>query len=71
MPSADSPNRQRPHRQLVTDVHHLAWRAQLVGGLRVGVERGIRVAVEERRQPFLINMVLWGLAAVWIVYGAG
>jgi hypothetical protein len=24
-----------------------------------------------RDAPFLINMVLWGLAAVWIVYGAG
>ena len=24
-----------------------------------------------RDPPFLINMVLWGLAVIWIVYGGG
>ena len=57
VPAADGPNCQLADRQLVADMHRLAWRAKLGCGLRVGVQRGPRVAFEQRRQPGSIDMV--------------
>ena len=55
--AADGANRQLTDPQLVTDVHRLARRAQLGGGLRIGVKRGVRVALEQRRQPRDVDVV--------------
>ena len=51
VPAADGPNGQLTDLQLVANVYRLAGLAQLFGGLRIGVERGIRIALEQRRQP--------------------
>jgi len=57
VPAADGPDGQLPDLQLVTDVHRPARVAQLGGGLRIGVERRIRVALEQRRQPPDVDVV--------------
>ena len=55
--AADGPHCQLADRQLVADMHRLARRTKLGCGLRIGVERGPRVAFEQRRQPGDIDMV--------------
>jgi hypothetical protein len=57
MPTADGPNGQLSDLQLVADVHGPARRAQRGGGLRIGVQRGIGVALEQRRQPRDVDVV--------------
>jgi hypothetical protein len=55
--AADGANRQFPDPQLVADVDLAAGRAQLGGGLRVRVERRVRVTLKQCRQPFGVDMV--------------
>ena len=55
--AADGPNRQFTDLQLVAHVDLPAGSTQLRGGLRVRVERGIRVTLEQCRQPFGVDMV--------------
>ncbi|GAB1811315.1 hypothetical protein MUNTM_03520 [Mycobacterium sp. MUNTM1] len=43
--------------QLVADVHLAAGRAELRGGLRIGVQRRIPVTLKQCRQPFGVDMV--------------
>jgi hypothetical protein len=57
VPAADGPNGQLTDLQFVANMYRLAGLAELYGGLRVGVERGIRVALEQRRQPGDIDVV--------------
>ena len=57
MPAANGPDCQLTDPELVADVHRLAGLAELCGGLRIGVERGVRVALEQRRQPGDIDVV--------------
>jgi hypothetical protein len=57
VPAADGPNGQLTDLQLVANMYRLAGLAELYGGLRIGVERGIRVALEQRRQPGDIDVV--------------
>ena len=51
------PNGHAVDLQLVADVHGLAGRAELSGGLRIGVQRGARVALEQRREPCYVDVV--------------
>lgn len=53
---------QGPHGQLtdlqfVADVYLAAGRAELRGGLWVGIQRDIRVTLEQCRQPFPVDVV--------------
>ena len=57
MLAAERADRQLTDRQLVADMDGLARRGKLCGGLRVGVERGARIGIEEGRQPLLIHVV--------------
>ena len=57
VPAAEGPDGQISDRQLVADVHLLEGRVQLRRGLRIGVERGIGVALDERRQPRDVDVV--------------
>ena len=57
VPAADRADGQLADRQFVADVHRAARHAQLLGGLRVGVERGARIAVQQRGQSLLIHVV--------------
>jgi hypothetical protein len=58
----DGPNGQLTDLQLFANIYRLAGLAQLFGGLRIGVERGIRVALQQRRQPGDIDVV-------WVLVG--
>ena len=51
VPPADAAHGQVADAEFVADVHRLPRLAELCGGLRVGVQRGLRVGVEERGQP--------------------
>ena len=55
--AAERADGQLTDRQLVTDMHGLARRGKLCGGLRVGVERGARVGVQQGGQPFRVHVV--------------
>jgi hypothetical protein len=57
VPATDGPDGQLTDLQLVANMYRLAGLAELCGGLRIGVERGIRVALEQRRQPGDIDVV--------------
>jgi hypothetical protein len=57
VPATDGPNGQLTDLQLVANMYRLAGLAELFGGLRIGVERGIRVALDQRRQPGDIDVV--------------
>ena len=57
MPAADATHRQMPDADLVADVHGLPRATELNRGLRIGIQRGLRVGVDERRQPFDVSMV--------------
>ena len=57
VPAADAADRQRADGELVADVHRPPRSAELFGGLRVGVQRGLRVGVDQRRQPFGVGVV--------------
>jgi hypothetical protein len=57
VPAADGPNGQLTDLQLFANMYRLAGLAELYGGLRIGVKRGIRVALEQRRQPGDIDVV--------------
>src|SRR6185437_17015979 len=57
MLAAERANGELADRQLVADAHCLARRGQLLGGLRVGVQRGARIAVEESGQALLVHVV--------------
>ena len=57
VPATDRADGQLADRQFVADVHRAARHAQLLGGLRVGVERGARIAVQQRGQSLLIHVV--------------
>ena len=57
MPAAERADGQLTDRQLVADMHRLARHAQLRGGLRIGVERGAGIAVEQCGQSRLIHVV--------------
>ncbi len=50
-------DRQFADGQLVADVHLLARRAELGGGLRVGVESGVRIGVTQRGQALLVDVI--------------
>ncbi len=55
--AADGSNGQLADLQLVAHVHLPARRAELSGGLRIGVQYGIRVALEQRRQPRAVYVI--------------
>ena len=57
MPAAECADGQLADGQLVADVHRLTRHIELGGGLRVGVERGTRIGVEQRGQPVLVHVV--------------
>ena len=43
--------------ELVADMHGPPRRAQLFGGLRIGVQRRLRVGVHQRGQPLGVGVV--------------
>ena len=55
--SAERADGQLTDRQFVADVHRLARRGQLLGGLRVGVKRGARIAVQKGGQALRVDVV--------------
>ena len=55
--AADAADRQTTDGELVADVHGLPWAAQLSRGLRVGVQRRLRVGVHQCRQPRGVGVV--------------
>ncbi len=57
VPAAEGANGQRPHRQFVTDPHRLAPRTELLGGLGIGVQGGIGVAVQQGGQARDVDVV--------------
>ncbi len=57
VPAAEGPDGQRPHRQLVADLHRMARLAELRGSLCVGVQRGTRVGIEQGGQARDVDVV--------------
>ncbi len=57
MPAADTADGQLADRQLIADPDRPPRRAQLGGGLRVGIQQGIGVGFPERRQPRGVGVV--------------
>ena len=51
VPAADAAHRQMADAELVTDVDRAPRFAELLGGLRVGVQGRLRVGLEKRGQP--------------------
>ena len=62
MPTPDAAHGQVPDAELVADVHRLPRAAELCGRLRVGVQSGLRVGIDECRQPL-------GVGVVWVLMG--
>ncbi len=57
MPTADAADGQPVDGEFVTDLHGPPRRAQLCGGLRVGVQRRVRVGVDQCGQPRGVGVV--------------
>ncbi len=55
--AADTADRQRADDELVADMHGSPRSAELFRGLRVGVQRRLRVGVDQRGQPLGVGMV--------------
>ena len=57
MLATERADRQFADGQLVADMHLLAGRAELGGGLWVGVEHGARIGVAQRGQALLVHVI--------------
>jgi hypothetical protein len=57
MPPADAAHGQVSDAELVADVHRLPRAAELLGRLRVGVQGGLRVGIDQCREPLRVGVV--------------